>query len=48
MKVQEIPDFETVVRNRPLELHVQVEFLLHVPMKAKYLPLMLIKISVIL
>lgn len=41
MAGQEMPDFENVVINMPLELLFQVESLIHVPMKDTYQPLTL-------
>ena len=44
MEVREITDFDTAIINKPLERLVQVESLMHVPIKSKYPPLTLIEI----
>ena len=42
--LKEISDFNSVVKNEPLELLARVERLMHTPMKAKYPPLTLIEV----
>ena len=42
--LKEMSDFNSVVKNEPLELLARVERLMHTPMKAKYPPLGLIEL----
>ena len=42
--LKEMPDYDSYVKNEPLELLVRVEQLMHTPMKAKYPPLTLIEV----
>ena len=39
-----MPDFNSVIRNEPLEWLIRVERSMHTPMKAKYPPLTLIEV----
>ena len=41
---EEVPSFESNIRNDPLELLEHVEILMHVPQRAKYSPLTLVEV----
>ena len=42
--LKEMPDYDSNIKNEPLELLVRIEKLMHTPMKAKYPPLTLIEV----